>query len=533
MELHPATLWEAISDAVPDRPAVVQGERRCTWRELERRSAGLAGVLLAHGVGVDAKVGQLLYNSPEFVESYFAALKVRAVPFNVNYRYTAAELAYLIGNADAEALVYHSSLSEVVADAGVADSIGLLIEVDDGGPHLDGALRYEDAIGHAEPAGRIERDPDDVTMIYTGGTTGMPKGVVSKVGPPLGYLLETVPPLAGHAPVPVDDVPAFAASLEGTQGLMVSLPAPPLMHNTGLGIGMTPALATGGTIVLLPSRRFDAAELWDTVAAERVSAVTVVGDAFARPMLAALEEDGSRDLSCVGWISSSGAMFSNEVKTGLLRHLPQAMIIDIIAASEGSMGMSIATADAPAATGRFHPAPGVIVVSDDGRRLEPGSPEAGLVALPGGAEGYYKDDAKTAATFRVIDGQRYTLPGDYATIDADGTMTLLGRGSSSINTAGEKVYPEEVEEVLKAHPAVEDALVFGIDDERFGQRVAAVLSMAPGGDTRVDDILAVARRTLAAYKLPRSVVVVDVVPRTQVGKPDYPTARTMFEAATG
>ncbi|MBV8949448.1 MAG: AMP-binding protein, partial [Actinobacteria bacterium] len=257
---------------------------------------------------------------------------------------------------------------------------------------------------------------------------------------------------------------------------------------------------------------------------------TVVGDPFARPMLQALDDNDSRDLSCVRLIASSGAMFSAAVKAGLLRHLPQAMILDIIAATEGTMGMSISTADAPGQTGRFQPAPGVIVIADDGRRVEPGSEEPGLVALPGGAEGYYKDAAKTASTFRVIDGRRYTIPGDYATVDAGGTLSLLGRGSSTINTAGEKVYPEEVEEVLKALPSVEDALVFGVADERFGQKVVGLISRSRGTEEPVDAILAAARRRLAAYKLPRVVHEVDVVPRTQVGKPDYPAALELFEA---
>jgi fatty-acyl-CoA synthase len=467
------------------------------------------------------------------MESYFAALKLRAVPFNVNYRYTAQEIAYLLENADAEALVYHSSLAGVVAEAaGRAPALRLLLEVDDGGGHVDGSTPYEDAISGAEPAPRIERSPDDVTMIYTGGTTGMPKGVVAKVGPVLADLLVTVPQLAGHGAVAVDDMPAFAAALEGND-ILVSLPAPPLMHNTGLAIGATPALASGGTIVYLPGRKFDAAELWDTVVAERANAVTVVGDPFARPMLQELDANPGRDLAHVRVIASSGAMFSSEVKAGLLGHLPAAMILDIIGASEGAMGVSLATASTPVDTGRFLPHPGVIVVTEDGRRVEPGSEEPGLVALPGGAEGYHKDEEKSAKTFKVIDGVRYTIPGDFATIDADGMLTLLGRGSSCINTAGEKVYPEEVEEVLKAHPAVEDALVFGVPDERFGERVACVLSRAGGSDEPVDAILAAARERLAAYKLPRRVIVVDDVPRTQVGKPDYPTARELFAAAAG
>jgi fatty-acyl-CoA synthase len=224
-------------------------------------------------------------------------------------------------------------------------------------------------------------------------------------------------------------------------------------------------------------------------------------------------------------------MFSSEAKAGLLEHLPQAMIIDIIAATEGAMGMALSTAGAPTETGRFRPHPGVIVIADDGRRIEPGSAEPGLIALPGGPEGYYKDDAKTAAISKEIDGHRYTVPGDYAIINPDGSLTLLGRGSSCINTAGEKVYPEEVEEALKALPWVEDVLVFGVTDERFGEQVSAVLSRAPGTDRPVKDILAGLRQKLAAYKVPRAVVVVDEVPRTHVGKPDYPAARALFDAS--
>jgi fatty-acyl-CoA synthase len=245
-------------------------------------------------------------------------------------------------------------------------------------------------------------------------------------------------------------------------------------------------------------------------------------------MLAELDAGPDRDLSCVRSISSSGAMFSAEVKTGLLAHLSGAMILDLIASTEGAMGMSIAAAGAPVDTARFRPGAGVIVVTDDGRQVEPGSGEAGLVALPGGAERYHKDEAKTAATFRMIDGQRFTVPGDYATIDADGTLVLLGRGSNCINTAGEKVYPEEVEETLKRHPAVQDALVFGVADERFGQRVAAVWSRAPGADEPYGTVLEEARRHLAGYKLPHVAVEVETIPRTAVGKPDYVTARELF-----
>jgi len=356
---------------------------------------------------------------------------------------------------------------------------------------------------------------------------------MSRVGPGIGALLATTPPLLGHpaAETPADAV-ALAVRAVADDRQFVTVPAPPLMHNTALGIGALPTLLFGGTLALLNGRKLDVDELWDVVERERATSIVVVGDAFARPMLRALDDGPQRNLSSVALIASAGAMFSTEVKAGLLEHLPRAAIIDLIAATEGTMGMSIATAAAPAETGRFQPNAGVVVLGEDDRPVEPGSGEAGLVALPGGGGGYYKDDAKTAATFRVIGGTRYTIPGDFATVNADGTITLLGRGSSCINTAGEKVYPEEVEEVLKRHPGVEDALVFGVADERFGQTVAAVLSRPPGADEAVADILGTARKTLASYKVPRAVVVVDQVPRTQVGKPDYPAARELFAAGT-
>jgi acyl-CoA synthetase (AMP-forming)/AMP-acid ligase II len=526
--MHPATLWEAVSDAVPDRIAVVQGTTRASWRRFEERSSGLAGGLLAHGVGRGAKVGQLLYNSPEFLESYFAALKVRAVPFNMNYRYTAVEIAYLLADAEADALVYHAGLAEVVAEAVGRRPVKLLIEVPDADGHVPGSIAYEDLVSGAARAPRIPRDGDDVTMVYTGGTTGMPKGVVSKVGPTLEYLLDVVPRLRGRSPIPIDEVPSFAAACAPGEWI-TSVPASPLMHNTGLAVGAFPPLATGGSVVLLESRRFDAAELWDVVHTERVTDITVVGDPFARPMVAELEGGPPRDLTCVRIIGSAGAMLSGEIKARLLRHLPGALIVDVLGASEGMMGMSVSTGGALAPTGSFQPLPGTILIAEDGRRIEPGSAEVGFVAVPGGAEGYHRDARKTAATFRVIDGERYTVPGDFATMDADGTLHLLGRGSSCINTGGEKVFAEEVEEALKALSAVEDALVFGVDDERFGQNVAAVLSRPRGSDEPLDAILAAARQRLAGYKVPRVAVVVDEVPRTPVGKADYPGARALLE----
>jgi 3-oxocholest-4-en-26-oate---CoA ligase len=533
MEQHPATLWENLADTVPARTALVQGGTRRTWREFDDRASRLAGFLVAGGIGQGAKVGQLLYNSPEFIESYFAALKIRAVPFNINYRYTAGEIGYLLDDAQADALVFHSSLAEVVTKA-VSESARdpLLIEVNDDPDHVAGAVRFEEAVANSEPTPRISRSADDVTLIYTGGTTGMPKGVVARVGPALDVLLQTVPPMFGQAPTVVDGVANFTAELEATNDVMVSLPAPPLIHNTGLGIGVAPALAMGGTIVLMESHRFDPAQLWDTVVRERVNAITVVGDPFARPMLSELRNGPDRDLSSMRFISSSGAMFSTEVKAGLVEYMERLMIIDIIAATEGTMGMAISAAGNIGETGRFRPAEGVIVITDDDQPIQPGSGVAGLVALPGGAEGYLHDEVKTASTFRNINGRRFTIPGDFATVESDGTLVLLGRGSSCINTGGEKVFPEEVEEVLKKMEGVEDALVVGLPDERYGQSVGAVISRRAGTDETMEAILQAARENLAGYKVPRTAIFVDQVPRTQVGKADYPEATRMLEEAS-
>ena len=528
--LHPATVWEAIADLQSDRLAVVQGATRRSWSEFEHRVAKFAGALEAAGLRPGAKVGQLLFNSPEFVESYFGALKMRAVPFNVNYRYVADEVAYLLENADAEALIFHASLSSAVAPALARVPLKLAIVVDDGGPTPQGCIPYEKLLADAAPAPRIARDGNDITLVYTGGTTGMPKGVITKVGAILAQVLESVPPLLGEGPV--DDpeaVPTMVSRLAASGARLISLPASPLVHNTGLAMGMLAALGFGGTVVLTESRHFDPNEVWDAIDHERVTTLTIVGDPFARPLLKALDTNGGRDLSSLRFISSSGAMFSTEIKRGLLEHIPGAAIIDLIGASEGTMGVAVATLDNPGTTARFAPARGVLVLGDNDKPVAPGSGEIGRVALPGGAEGYYKDEAKGAATFRRIDGRRYTLPGDYATVESDGSLTLLGRGSSCINTAGEKVFPEEVEEVLKAMPAVEDALVFGVEDERFGQRVVGILSLVPGAAESEESILAEARIHLASYKVPRTMRMVGEVPRTPVGKADYEAARRMFD----
>jgi acyl-CoA synthetase (AMP-forming)/AMP-acid ligase II len=541
VERNWATVWEHIADTVPEAPAVVHGDRRCSWAQWDDRAARFAGLLGEAGVGPGARVAQYLYNGPEYLESYFGTLKARAVPVNVNYRYIDDELAYLLDNSGAEVLVYHASLGDRVRRAlSRAPTLRLLLEVDDGdGASAVGspALSYEQALAATRPAPRQRRHADDTTMLYTGGTTGMPKGVVSRIGPHVDGIIAAVAPLLGVDPsVDLDDVPTMAARAIGAGSQIVSLPACPLMHGTGMGIGVIPPMAYGGCVVLLTGRRFDADELWATVARQRVTWTVIVGDPFARPMLHSLRQAVDRghpyDTSSLQLIGSSGAMFSFEVRTALVELLPHVFVLDYISSSEGQMGVAVSHAGHVVPTARFTPSDGVKVFNEDDAEVEPGSGERGLVALSVGVpEGYFGDESKSAETFRVVDGVRYSFPGDWATVESDGTITLLGRGSQCINTGGEKVFPQEVEEAVKCHPAVEDCLVFGQADERFGQRVVAIVSLAPGAEADGADIIADAGRRLSSFKLPRALTLVAEVPRVANGKADYGAARQLFEAA--
>jgi fatty-acyl-CoA synthase len=541
MERHLATLWEHVADAVPDATAVVQGDVRLTYRDLDDRASRLAGALLEAGLGTESKVAQYLYNSPAYVESYAAALKIRGVPVNVNYRYLDDELLYLLENSEAEALVFHSSLGDRVARvAPRATGVKVLLEVDDldaGAARIavPGARPYEEALAAATPAPRITRDPNDVLLLYTGGTTGMPKGVMTRNGAAVTGALGTIANVTGTTPAEdAADAPELVRAYVAEHGQFVTMPACPLMHGTGMA-SLAPTLGGGGKLVLLAHRGLDVDELWDTVEREGVNSLVIVGDAFARPMLRALNEGRVRDLACVRFIWSAGAMFSADIREGLLEHMPTATVIDSIAASEGGMGVAMSTKGNIIPTGSFLPNPGVKLFTEDGVEIEPGSDEIGMLAVPGAIpDGYFHDTEKTARTFREFGGVRYSIPGDWGTIGADGILTLLGRGSQCINTGGEKVFPEEVEEVLKVHPSVEDALVFGLPDERFGQRIAAVVSLSPGAEPVADPkaIVAGVRDRISSYKLPRDVVVVDVVPRAANGKADYPRAKELFESAS-
>ncbi len=542
MQAHFGALWEAVADATPHAPAVIQGARKLSWREYEQRAARLARAFLDAGLGPHSKVGMYLYNSPEYCETNFAAIKIRGIPINVSYRYLDDELAYLLDNADCEALVFHSSLGDRVARvAPRMPKLRLLVEVDDGpaadgSPHCARSLRYEDLQRALAPAPRITPQGDEIYMFYTGGTTGMPKGVMYPMEGYTRFFLNTYPQMIGLEKLPGPEALApLARQLRAAGRATVSMSGPPLMHGTGCWLGMMVPHVLGGTAVLLEKRGLDAAELWDAVARARVNLLVVVGDAFAKPMLRALDENPGRwDTRCLNLMVSSGAMFSLEVKQALLRHIPGLAIADVLGSTEGGMGQSMVRAGASAETAKFKLNPTTKVFTEDGREVAPGSGEIGMVANGGMVPlGYYKDPEKSARTFRELNGVRYSFPGDMATVEADGSITLLGRGSSCINTGGEKVFPEEVEEALKQHAAVEDALVFGVPDERFGQRVVGVASLAPGVSAAAEEILADARRRLSSYKLPKQLVLVPRVPRAPNGKADYPSARKLFEAAQG
>ena len=530
MDFHFATVWEAVADTVGDRPAVYCGDVVRTWAEYDDRAARLASVLRANGAGTDSKVGLYLHNCTEYLEAQYAAFKLRACPINVNYRYTADELVYLLDNSDSEVLVYqacYASRIEEIRDR--LPGLRTYIQVDDGTePLLDGSLDFETAIREARPMERIPREASDVYMLYTGGTTGMPKGVMYPNGDFCAGLLNMVAVMQGHEPL--ESPAALKGRIEaaGDQASVV-LCACPLMHGTGMWLACFLHMSMGGAVVLMPNLGLDPDLLWTLVQRHRVTDIVIVGDAFAKPMLAALDAGAERgspyDISSLKQIMSSGVMWSAETKQGLLRHHDM-VLADMMGSTEGGMGGSFTSRDAPTQTASFVLNEGVKVFNEDDAEVQPGSGEMGMVASSGMVPlGYYKDPVKSAATFREIDGVRYSFPGDFATVEADGTIRLLGRGSVCINTAGEKVFPEEVEEAVKRHPEIADCLVVGVPDDRFGERVVAVASYGGEPSAGEGEVIEFTRQHLAGYKLPRHIVFVPEVRRAPNGKADYKWAK--------
>jgi 3-oxocholest-4-en-26-oate---CoA ligase len=540
-----ADIWERHADRFPDAPAQLQGERRVDWAELDRRADGIATALLGAGCQRGDKVAHYLYNCPEYLESTFAMFKAAVVPVNTNYRYTDDELAYLWDNADVVAVVFHGCFAErCAAMRSRTPRVRTWIWVDDGSaPCPQWAIPYEQAAASATrrvhpPWGR---SPDDLYIIYTGGTTGLPKGVMWRQDDLVGGL-----DMSSRVRLP--SAPGWEEfdARQSKPGPR-NLPAAPLMHGTGAFNAMW-NMVLGGAIVTTEGRHFDPVELLDTIQRHRVNSMSIVGDVFAKPILQTLDDDPSRwDISSLRVIISSGVIWSASTKARLLAYNERLIMVDTLGSSE-ALGMAADTTTAGSVGSgptRFRLGPDTKVLTDDLREVLPGSREIGRVAQRGRAPlGYYKDAEKSASTFVEFAGSRWTIPGDHATVNSDGTLQLLGRGSQCINTGGEKVYPEEVEEALKHHPSVADAAVLGMPDERFGEAVTALVEPAaaavdPTADAAVDatideaQLIAHVRSTLAGYKAPKRVLAVDSVGRAANGKLDYRRLRAIAEEMIG
>ena len=529
-----ASIWEANADALPDAPAAAHGPDVHTWKEFEDRSARIAAALDAHGVGHDDKVGIFLFNGFEYLEAQFAAFKQRAVPFNVNYRYLAEELAYLLDNADAKAVFFDHTLAGCLDEIrGRCPQLGLCVQVG-GGDLLDGAVAYDDLLTTNQPAPRIERSGDDLWFLYTGGTTGNPKAVMWPHDWIQAASAAFYAPLQRDVPVTVDEAVDAAVSFHDRGRSTRVLAAAPLMHGTS-GMIALHVLSTGGEVATLENRSFDAQELWLAVGSHKLTMLTIVGEVFARPMLAeldrAIDAGTPYDLSSLFQITSSGVMWSQESKKRFLDYKALTLLDSLGSSESVGQGKQVTRRGGSAAdTGRFMLSPTTVVIGDDGVLVQPGSGATGRLANRGIIPlGYYKDPEKTEATFPTIDGVRYSIPGDYATVDADGTIILLGRGSVCINSGGEKIYPEEVEEAVKTHPAVIDCNVVGLPDERWGQSVTAVVSLVADAHVSDDELISHTRTKIAAYKSPKLILRVDSVHRGANGKADYTWAKRTAE----
>ena len=535
MNLDFASVWEMVSDLVPENDALICGEDIVTWKEYDDRASKIASALSEAGLGANSKAGLYLNNSNEYLIAQYAIFKVGGIPINVNYRYVEEELIYLLENSDAEAVFYHACYSSRIKEiAGSLPNIKAWIEVSDGTESkFDQSLKYEDLLNQHSPMKRIHRDPETIYMLYTGGTTGMPKGVMYKQGEFLVYLFRTLKAMGYDVPEDLSDLESRIEASKSSNAFIRSVIGCPLMHGTGMWLGAFLPLLLGGTAITTSNLGFDPDQLWTQVQNKKATNIVIVGDAFAKPMLDALNRaasDGNAyDISSVQVIISSGVMWSAEVKQGLLQHHDM-RLMDTMGSTEGGMGASVTTRDNPPATAKFSLNPGVIVLADDGEILSPGSEKIGLIGTSGLVPvGYYKDEKKSAETFREVDGVRYSFPGDYAKLEADGTITLLGRGSNCINSAGEKIYPEEVEEALKKDALVFDCLVVGMPDEKFGQKIVAVVSTVDNQQVNEAELIENTRKIIAGYKLPKTILFADEVQRAPNGKANYKWAKAFAE----
>ncbi|HYD45603.1 MAG TPA: acyl-CoA synthetase [Phenylobacterium sp.] len=524
-----------ILDAVegvlpPDSPAFIHGERTITLGEARQETNNMARALIARGAVPGDKIAIYMRNRPEYLMAVAAGWKARLTHVNVNYRYTPEEVWYIFDNSDAQTVVYASEFRDAVAQIRPRlPGVKTWVEVSTDGQVADFAERFEDlaAEGNGGPLD-IQRSGDDQFFIYTGGTTGMPKGVMWAHND-LREITLAAARRMGPVPETLEELAEHARRM-GPQGRV--LPAPPLMHGTGLLTGMG-VMMTGGTVITLEGATFDAEEMLKAVDKHRPQTLVIVGDSFGKPILNALNANPGRwDVSSVAMIVSSGVMWSQEVKQGLLEHMPAAILSDAFSSSEAlGMGQSMMAKGMEVQTAKFAIGERCRVFDEDDNPVEPGSGKPGIIAIgPPNPVGYYKDEEKTARTFRTIGGVRYSIPGDWCIVEPDGTLTLLGRGNACINTAGEKVFPEEVEEALKTHPSVEDALVVGLPDEKWGQAVTGVVRLSPGAELDEAALRAHVRASLAGYKTPKRIVVADRDFRAANGKADYPAARASAEA---
>ena len=547
MEFNLAAVSEAIAAARPDAECLVWRDRRLTRADVTDRTRRLANFLLGQGVGGDERTtpraelegwetGQdhlalYLTNGNEYLEGMLGGYKARLAPFNVNYRYVEEELAYLLRDSGARAIIYSGAFAATLAAVlPELPELRVLVQVDDGSGAelLPGAVEYEAALAGASaerPA--VEWSPDDLYILYTGGTTGMPKGVLWRQADIFAAAL------GGHREgVEWQSSDELAA---GAVGGMRYLPSPPFMHGAGHWIALS-AMHGGHTVVVQDEpATLDPDDIWRTVERERISFLLIVGDAFGRPLLDQLAV-GEYDLSSLMIVLSGGAALSASLKEEFLERIPHLMVIDGVGSSEAGGQLShVSTKDTGASTGTFTAAAGSVVLDEDlDGLLEPGHEGTGWLAKGGRIPlGYLGDQAKTERTFPVVAGSRYSVPGDRARLREDGIVELLGRDSVTINSGGEKIFAEEVEHALKYHPGIYDVVVCGRPSERWGSEVVAVVRIRDGYDVTEADLLAEAERHIARYKLPKAFVFLDEIVRSPAGKADYRWAREVVAGADG
>ncbi|MCO7191446.1 AMP-binding protein [Pseudonocardia sp. McavD-2-B] len=537
MDASFGTVFEGVAARLPHAVALSEPGRDLTYAEFDDRAARLAAALEAAGVGPGDTVACYLYNGAPYLETVFAAFKLGAIPVNANYRYTADELSSLLDDADAAALVFSGELAgNVTHAASNVLTLKLLVRVGDApedtpGP---GAPDYERLLTTWDPRPHTPRPGSDQLFMYTGGTTGTPKGVIWQHSDLLHSLAVPIFRPLGRAGLPrsVDEAVEVAVTAHDGDAAPAVMPVVPLMHGTGL-FNTLGALLVGGRAITAQPGRLDPRHVWEFAASRRASTIIVAGNAVCRPLVDELvraEQDGSpHDLSSLRAVLSSGTALSDRLKQAL-HERARITITDAIASSEGgpfAFAVTTSVADLPS---RFLPVPATTVITTDDRILEPGDPETGMLAYSGPMPlGYYKDRARTDTTFRTVGGVRYAIPGDLAQLESDGSITFLGRGSGVINTGGEKVHPQEVENVLLAHPGVTDAVVVGTPDESWGERVAAVVATSKDHSLSEGELQEWVRTSLSGYKVPRTVVLVDTLPRTPTGKLEIAWAKQIVE----